>query len=74
MATPRDLDGYADILYHIYVVFFRSSSVAEQSAVNRLAVGSNPTCGAKQRPDIPHFYYKKTQTIYRLATPHEESI
>ncbi len=25
---------------------FHSSSVAEQSAVNRLVVGSNPTCGA----------------------------
>jgi hypothetical protein len=25
----------------------RSSSVVEQSAVNRLVVGSNPTCGAK---------------------------
>ncbi len=28
----------------------RSSSVVEQSAVNRLAVGSNPTCGATTLP------------------------
>ncbi len=28
------------------LVFFRSSSVVEHSAVNRVVVGSNPTCGA----------------------------
>ncbi len=27
-------------------IIFRSSSVVEQSAVNRSVVGSNPTCGA----------------------------
>ena len=30
-----------------FTFFFRSSSVVERSAVNRLVVGSNPTCGAK---------------------------
>ncbi len=31
---------------HIHLVIFHSSSVVEQSAVNRSVVGSNPTCGA----------------------------
>ena len=32
------------VLFHSYL--FHSSSVVEQSAVNRSVVGSNPTCGA----------------------------
>ena len=30
--------------------FFRDSSAVEQSAVNRLVVGSNPTRGANNKP------------------------
>jgi hypothetical protein len=33
-------------LHHTIYLLFRSSSVVEQSAVNRSVVGSNPTCGA----------------------------
>ena len=34
--------------YNIYIyIYFLSSSVVEQSAVNRLAVGSSPTWGVK---------------------------
>src|SRR3954470_20159584 len=33
----------------VIIVLFRSSSVVEQSAVNRSVVGSSPTCGANWR-------------------------
>lgn len=33
------------IYYNYFTSYFLSSSVAEQSTVNRLAVGSNPTWG-----------------------------
>ena len=32
--------------YCMFLILFRSSSVVEQSAVNRSVVGSSPTCGA----------------------------
>ena len=35
---------YTNFMYTVNI--FRSSSVVEQSAVNRRVVGSNPTCGA----------------------------
>ena len=40
---------YNDICHeaqHLNNILFRSSSVVEQSAVNRSVVGSSPTCGA----------------------------
>ena len=36
-------------LHDPIIKLFHSSSVVEQSAVNRSVVGSNPTCGAKWR-------------------------
>ena len=47
--------SYHDMLSHALRVCLdkkalRSSSVVEQSAVNRPAVGSNPTCGASFSP------------------------
>ena len=46
---------------------FRDSSAVEQSAVNRLVVGSNPTRGAKKKKDLPFqagFFYK---SVYRAT-------
>src|SRR5690606_8365106 len=45
-------------------LIFRSSSVVEQSAVNRLVVGSNPTCGvtfihASIAQLVEHFHGKE---------------
>lgn len=45
-AHIADIVKFATILDTKNLVF-RSSSVVEQSTVNRLVVGSNPTCGAQ---------------------------
>ena len=49
--------------------FFRDSSAVEQSAVNRLVVGSNPTRGANKNP-VPDFQgrvfvYRYSDVVWR---------
>jgi hypothetical protein len=46
---------------------FRSSSMAEHSAVNRRVVGSSPTCGAKNSNEKGTFAGALHRLRYRLC-------
>ena len=47
---------------------FRSSSMAEQAAVNRKVEGSNPFSGAKKEVEIYFFFYLILNSIIPYST------
>jgi hypothetical protein len=60
-----------ELVEGINSLLFRSSSVVEQSAVNRSVVGSNPTCGAIcYGPLVKRLRHRPFTAVTRVRIPY----